>query len=129
MPGRLAASPDSESPHMSRLPDGLARLVVMAAWLVGLDGVARSGPSPAPRTTPLAAEAPDTVRGTAASEWLDRTPSIARSPVRPAAGEDCAAVYDPVDHQLVLFGGKDDANHNLGEIWALDLERDRWRKI
>ncbi|HEY3217322.1 MAG TPA: kelch repeat-containing protein [Candidatus Eisenbacteria bacterium] len=63
------------------------------------------------------------------SEWLDRTPAATDSLARPSAAEDCAAIYDPADHSLVLFGGKNDQNRNLSELWRLDLDRRTWNRI
>ena len=42
--------------------------------------------------------------------------------------KDCTAIVDTVANRLVLFGGKDDANQDLGELWTLDLERFAWAK-
>lgn len=38
-------------------------------------------------------------------------------------------IYDPVQHRIVLFGGKDDENKNLNEVWTLDLAKNVWQKI
>jgi N-acetylneuraminic acid mutarotase len=65
----------------------------------------------------------------ALSQWLDRKPSASQSPHLPAAGEDCGMIYDPVQHRIVLFGGKDDKNRNLNEVWAFDLTKNIWQKI
>jgi len=64
--------------------------------------------------------------GNTLSQWVDRTPTINQSP---AAGEDCAMIYDPQLHRLVLFGGKNDDDQNLNEVWTLDLAKNIWQKI
>lgn len=66
--------------------------------------------------------------GAQLSHWVDRTPGTA-SPTLPAAGEDCAIIYDPVAHRLILYGGKDDHNVNRNEVWQLDLASSRWSQI
>ncbi len=67
--------------------------------------------------------------GVALSQWFDRTPATSQSTIFPAAAEDCAMIYDPVDHRLVLFGGKNDANQNVSEVWALDLKQNLWQRL
>lgn len=47
----------------------------------------------------------------------------------PAAGEDCAAIYDARRDRIVLFGGKNDHNENLNETWMFDLKTSRWANI
>ncbi len=63
------------------------------------------------------------------SEWIESTPSPGDSLVRPSAAEDCAAIYYPPHHSLILFGGKDDADRNLNELWELDLDHRLWHRI
>jgi hypothetical protein len=79
--------------------------------------------------SPVAPTAKSGVAGNSLSQWLDRTPATSQSPVLPAAAEDCAMIYDPVAHRLVLFGGKNDANQNVNEVWALDLNQNLWQQI
>jgi nucleotidyltransferase/DNA polymerase involved in DNA repair len=67
--------------------------------------------------------------GNAVSAWIDRTSAISQASALPPAGEDCAMIYDPVQHRIILFGGKDDENRNLNEVWALDLTQNVWQKI
>ena len=50
-------------------------------------------------------------------------------PTRPPAAEDCAMIYDPVRHRLVLSGGKNDEDQILNEVWEFDLNRNRWRQL
>jgi hypothetical protein len=64
--------------------------------------------------------------GNTLSQWVDRTPNPGSSP---QAGEDCAMIYDPRQHRLVLFGGKNDDDQNLNEVWALELAKNIWQKI
>jgi hypothetical protein len=63
------------------------------------------------------------------SEWIDSTPSTSDSLGRPSAAEDCAAIYDPADRSLILFGGKDDQNRNLSDLWRFDLDRRTWSRM
>ncbi len=68
--------------------------------------------------------------GATLSQWRDLTaPMRQASQAFPSAAEDCAAIYDPIAHALVLFGGKDDHNENLSEVWALDLNANVWQKL
>lgn len=62
------------------------------------------------------------------SQWIDRSPAINPASL-PPAGEDCGLIYDPVQHRIVLFGGKNDQNENLNEVWALDLAKNTWQKL
>ena len=111
------------------------RLALMAALAVCVASAASAHHAAASRKLATgAATSAATPRGsdgtgTASSEWLDCTPGMSHSAAMPAAGEDCAAVYDPVGRRMVLFGGKDDTNRNLDEVWTLDLERFEWRRI
>jgi hypothetical protein len=63
------------------------------------------------------------------SEWIDRTPTLSQSPAVPGAAEDCALVYDPQAHRIVLFGGKNDEDQNMNEVWSFDLAQNLWQKI
>jgi uncharacterized membrane protein len=67
--------------------------------------------------------------GKRVSQWLDLTPQLSRSERAPAATEDCAMIYNPVSHRVILFGGKNDADENLNEVWSLDLGAHRWEQI
>jgi hypothetical protein len=67
--------------------------------------------------------------GNALSQWVDRTPTISPSPALPKAAEDCAMVYDPVEHRIVLFAGKNDNDQSMNEVWTLDLQHCAWRQI
>lgn len=74
------------------------------------------------------AETHPSVTGNILSQWVDRTPAVSQAAL-PTASEDCGLIYDPVQHRMVLFGGKDDKNKNLNEVWALDLAKNLWQKI
>ena len=67
--------------------------------------------------------------GEAASEWIDHTPETARHASRPAAGEDCSIVYDPIQKRMLLFGGKNDLDENMNEVWELDIHTKKWEKL
>jgi len=71
----------------------------------------------------------ETRHGASLSQWVDRTATLSPASPMPAAGEDCAMIYDPVLHRIVLFGGKNNANQNLNEVWTLELEKNLWQKI
>jgi hypothetical protein len=66
--------------------------------------------------------------GSSPGDWVDRTPMLAASKHMPPAAEDCSAIVDTVANRLVLFGGKNDANQDLAEVWTLDLERFAWAR-
>ena len=100
------------------------------ALLCGLAGCAQKTKFQSP--TPVVAESQTTVlprHGSSASQWIDRTATLAPDAAVPAAGEDCAMIYDPVQHRIILFGGKNNTNQNLNETWALDLAQNIWQKL
>jgi len=114
-------------------------LALLATMLIGCAGAGKMQPASrstsetpaekiqqvAAETNPTTAQQNNTAHGNRLSEWLDRTPAS----MLPAAGEDCAMIYDPAQHRIVLFGGKDDENENLSGMWALDLAKNIWQKI
>lgn len=102
-----------------------AGLILTIALVVGCAGQAEiQKPEPAELSpTPIVANG---LAGNTLSRWIDRTPDLSQSP---AAGEDCAMIYDPRQHRLVLFGGKNDDDQNLSEVWTLDLAQNAWQKI
>lgn len=112
------------------------KIFLSVALCCGCAGKApiRATPAVAP-ISPLLAEAKrDTATtrhasGNMLSQWLDRTPALSQSAAFPPAAEDCAMLYDPVQRRLVLFGGKDDANQNVNEVWTLNLSNNTWQKI
>jgi hypothetical protein len=63
------------------------------------------------------------------SEWKDRTMAAAPSALAPSAGEDCAAIYYPSHHSLVVYGGKGDDDKNRNELWEYSLDRNDWQAI
>lgn len=75
------------------------------------------------------ATAPEASNGARLSQWIDLTPAIAQTSRGPRAGEDCALMFDPRTHRIILFGGKDDHDVNLNEVWSLDLAAQRWEPI
>jgi hypothetical protein len=58
--------------------------------------------------------------------WNERSIPESR---KPSAAEDGALVYDPVAHRVLLFGGKNDQDENLNEVWEFDLSQNRWRQL
>jgi hypothetical protein len=82
-------------------------------------------PPPAPPTEAAIAR-PD--RGSSPGDWVDRTSQFT-SPTAPPGAEDCTTIVDPVANRMVLFGGKGDDDHDLNEVWTLDLDKFTWAKI
>lgn len=60
-----------------------------------------------------------------AQRWLEVTPELGPAP---PARTQAASVYDPVEHQVVLFGGRGDSGA-LNDVWVLDLEEMRWTDV
>ncbi|MEW6756208.1 MAG: kelch repeat-containing protein [Candidatus Latescibacterota bacterium] len=54
--------------------------------------------------------------------------AIEPSGSRPAPRMRAAAVYDPAGRRLLLFGGRG-AGRELGDLWAFDLEEERWTEV
>src|SRR5437762_3134634 len=49
---------------------------------------------------------------------------------RPAARYYASAIYDPVRHRLVLFGGaRNISNGNVNEVWTLSLDTMTWAQL
>jgi hypothetical protein len=46
---------------------------------------------------------------------------------RPPASEDHSAVYDPIGHRMILYGGENGATTN--KLWSLDLKTLEWRNL
>jgi len=78
--------------------------------------------SSAPEST-RAAGAP----GSTLSRWFDVGPA-ADPPAQPPA-EDGAMAYDPRHHRPIMFGGKGDDDHDVNELWSLDVVTRQWQKI
>ena len=65
---------------------------------------------------------------TLVGRWTDRTPPAGQSP-GPKGAEDCATIYDPIRDRLIVYGGKDDADQNGSETWALDPAERVWAHL
>ncbi len=95
-------------------------------WLLALSGFPDSralGADPAPEARNSA------VHGNVVSAWVDRTVAIGGASAFPPPAEDCAIIYDPVEHRVLIFGGKADDDRNTNDVWALDLARNAWVKV
>lgn len=79
-------------------------------------------------TAPVFPTASNGIAGNSLSHWRDVTSAMNHG-AAPPAGEDCAMIYDPVAHRIVLFGGKNDDDENLNELWSLDLAGGYWQKF
>jgi hypothetical protein len=60
-----------------------------------------------------------------AQEWVEVTPA---SGPAPTARTLAAAVYDPVAHAMVVFGGQDDATRT-NDVWSFDLTTHAWTDV
>jgi hypothetical protein len=60
-----------------------------------------------------------------AQEWRNVTPLDGPAPAPRSKG---AAIYDPVAHRMVVFGGTNSSGV-LNDIWALDLRANRWTDL
>ena len=67
--------------------------------------------------------------GNRVSQWFDLTPALQRHGQTPRAAEDCAMMYNPILRRVILFGGKDNNDVNLNEIWSLDLATEAWEQL
>lgn len=81
------------------------------------------------RSAPAQTTTTEAAHGNRVSQWLDLTPELSRSERVPHAAEDCALMYNPVLRRVILFGGKNDDDENLNEVWSLDLAAHRWEQI
>jgi galactose oxidase-like protein len=68
------------------------------------------------------------MQGGLSSQWFDRTPSGKQSRT-PKGVEDCAMIYDPLQHRILLFGGKTDAGRLVDGLWAFDLAKSVWQEV
>ncbi len=57
-----------------------------------------------------------------AQSWVELTPAGGKAP---APRQNPAAVYDPLAHRMVVFGGRSAAG-DLNDVWAFDLELGTW---
>ncbi|MCI0690675.1 T9SS type A sorting domain-containing protein [candidate division KSB1 bacterium] len=60
-----------------------------------------------------------------AQNWLQLTPASGNAP---APRSNAAAIYDSLNHRLVIFGGKS-ASGNLNDVWAFDLRTNTWSEL
>jgi hypothetical protein len=60
-----------------------------------------------------------------AQNWLQLTPASGNAP---APRSNAAAIYDSLNHRLVIFGGKS-ASGNLNDVWAFDLRNNNWSEL
>jgi hypothetical protein len=60
-----------------------------------------------------------------AQNWLQLTPASGNAP---APRSNAAAIYDSLNHRLVIFGGKS-ASGNLNDVWAFDLRNNSWSEL
>ena len=67
-------------------------------------------------------------QGGVMAQWVKRTPSGKDAP-SPKNVEDGAMVYDPARDRIVLFGGKNDADRRVDDLWAFDLDKSMWQQI
>lgn len=57
--------------------------------------------------------------------WVQLTPTSGEAP---APRANTAAIYDSLNHRLVIFGGKTAAG-NVNEVWAFDLRTNVWSNL
>ena len=60
-----------------------------------------------------------------AQNWIQLTPVSGNAP---APRVNAAAIYDSLNHQFVVFGGKT-ATENLNDVWAFDLRNNWWSNL
>ncbi|MGH7454930.1 MAG: Kelch repeat-containing protein, partial [bacterium] len=60
-----------------------------------------------------------------AQNWLQLTPASGNAP---APRSNAAAIYDSLNHRMVIFGGKS-ASGNLNDVWAFDLRNNSWSEL
>ncbi len=60
-----------------------------------------------------------------AQSWLQLTPASGNAP---GPRSNAAAIYDSLNHRLVIFGGKS-ASGNLNGVWAFDLRNNSWSEL
>jgi hypothetical protein len=57
-----------------------------------------------------------------AQNWVQLTPATGDAP---APRVNAAAIYDSLNHRLIVFGGKATTG-NLNDVWAFDLANNSW---
>jgi hypothetical protein len=111
---------------MARLARNARAFAGRATPLLALCGwIACDGPSGSGDVT-AAGRAP---RAVGQAGWEELHTGGAPGQSSPTAGEDAALVHDPVRHCLFLYGGKDDRDVILNELWTFDLQARTWRRI
>jgi len=60
-----------------------------------------------------------------AQNWLQLKPASGNAP---APRSNAAAIYDSLNHRLVIFGGKSASGH-LNDVWAFDLKNNSWSEL
>lgn len=60
-----------------------------------------------------------------AQSWVDLTPVDGNAP---DPRSNATAVYDPVDHRMIVFGGRGTSG-DYNDIWAFDLNTNTWRDL
>jgi hypothetical protein len=60
-----------------------------------------------------------------AQNWLQLTPASGNAP---APRSNAAAIYDSLNHRMVIFGGRS-ASGNLNDVWAFDLRNNTWSEL
>ncbi|MBI3653101.1 MAG: hypothetical protein HY231_18900 [Acidobacteria bacterium] len=98
---------------MKRLPIRLQAFLFHVSLALLLAAVMQSV------ATPVTAQAAQSL------EWQNLTPATG---ARPEARRNGAAIYDPVDHRLVVFGGTGQ-NGLLNDVWAFNLDTLTWTRL
>ncbi|MDX1440425.1 MAG: kelch repeat-containing protein, partial [Rubricoccaceae bacterium] len=62
---------------------------------------------------------------TAAQTWTELTPVSGPAPTPRTL---TAAIYDPVGHRMIVFGGED-ASTRFNEVWSFDLAANMWTDV
>ncbi len=60
-----------------------------------------------------------------AQNWLQLTPASSNVP---APRSNAAAIYDSLNHRVVIFGGRSASGH-LNDVWAFDLKNNSWSEL
>jgi hypothetical protein len=60
-----------------------------------------------------------------AQNWVQLTPASGNAP---APRVNAAAIYDSLNHRLIIFGGKA-ATGDLNDVWAFDLKNNSWSSL
>ena len=65
------------------------------------------------------------LKNSLAQTWVELTPASANIP-EPRA--NASAVYDPVGHRMIVFGGRTSSG-NRNDVWAFDFASNNWSEI